>query len=124
MTECAPYVKAQGFNVAMTWANPGESYEKIQTLLDQAHANNLYGYAIIYTSSFYKGTDIGFDLAELGRAVNHLKSHSSLLFWYLFDEPELVPLSVSHLQAAYNLIKSLDPNHPVLLNFSSTYPYL
>ena len=126
MTEGNAYVKTHGFNVAMCWAEPGKSFEMIEKLLDLAHTNNLYGYALIYTPSFYKGPDKGYDLEELRRAVNRLKNHPSLLSWYLFDEPDLSSplIPVKHFMDAYDLIKSLDPNHPVLVNFSSTAPAL
>jgi len=116
------FVKDQGFNAVDCWGKTND----IEALLNKAHANGLYGYACLFDSYFFKGKydekkgkfDRGFDLEVLAKGVNQLKNHPALLVWEVFDEPDhnfRVP--VEYLWEAYRVIKKLDPNHPVLLNF-------
>lgn len=45
--------------------------------------------------------------------VNAIKEHPALLFYYLTDEPEVRNISPNVLKESYELIKKLDPYHPV-----------
>lgn len=60
------------------------------------------------------------DNSSLTQIINSVKDYNSLWFWYLMDEPtlqqnEYINITVSDIQNAYNLIKSLDINHPVVI---------
>lgn len=45
--------------------------------------------------------------------VNSIKNHPALLFYYLVDEPEVRSISPKVLKEAYELIKKIDPYHPI-----------
>lgn len=45
--------------------------------------------------------------------INAIKDHPALLFYYLTDEPEGKAVSVTVLKEVYELIKKLDPYHPI-----------
>lgn len=52
---------------------------------------------------------------EMLRAViNQFKNHPGLLVWKGADEPEWGKLPIAPLSHAYQMIKELDPNHPVV----------
>lgn len=62
--------------------------------------------------------------------VNALKAHPALYGWYIGDEPELTSdqnlITTRHTIFAsnpgyYPLLKSLDPNHPVIISFNQPY---
>lgn len=53
----------------------------------------------------------------LKKEVEALRDHPALLTWYLYDEPEGQGVPPDSLQAAYDLIKQLDPYHPVTIVF-------
>ncbi len=50
--------------------------------------------------------------ALLTAEVEAVKDHPALLAWYLADEPELQGIAPENLNAAYRLVKRLDPYHP------------
>ncbi len=49
--------------------------------------------------------------------VNHFKDHPALLGWYISDEPTGHGANPDSLKADYDLIKSLDPYHPISIVF-------
>ena len=57
--------------------------------------------------------------------VPHFKDYPALLGWYLADEPEAVTnwktQPYSRLQNWYNLVKTIDPNHPVFVCIANGY---
>ncbi len=107
-------LKRQGFNAVDCWG--GDSLDGVEEMLDEAHAANLYGFGILFHGFFYKGRAEGFDLEAIREGVARLKDHPALLLWELYDEPD-AGVPVDHLLKAYLLLRELDPNHPVLLNF-------
>ncbi|MFO7896639.1 MAG: chitobiase/beta-hexosaminidase C-terminal domain-containing protein [Candidatus Cloacimonadales bacterium] len=64
-----------------------------------------------------------FDLPEkklntlLRREIEALKDHPAILSWYIADEPVLTGVKPEYLQKKYDLIKSIDPYHPVSIVF-------
>ncbi|NQU75488.1 MAG: PEP-CTERM sorting domain-containing protein [Planctomycetes bacterium] len=58
----------------------------------------------------------GYPLSLIDDQVNYIKGHaaySTLLGYYLADEPELQGITPAQLQARYAQVKGLDPNHPI-----------
>ena len=47
--------------------------------------------------------------------IESYKSYPSILVWYTVDEPSISSAKFEDVNDAYNLIKGLDPNHPVFL---------
>ena len=57
----------------------------------------------------------------LGKEIEALRDHPALLAWYLYDEPEGQGVPPDSLQEAYDLIKELDPYHPVTIVFMAPH---
>lgn len=53
----------------------------------------------------------------LRREVERMRSHPALLAWYIADEPEGQGVPADSLKDVYDLIKELDPYHPVTIVF-------
>lgn len=53
----------------------------------------------------------------LRKEIETFKDHPALLSWYISDEPVGQGMAVEKLEKAYNLIKKLDPYHPVAVVF-------
>jgi hypothetical protein len=53
----------------------------------------------------------------LRQEVEALKDHPAILSWYISDEPVLSGVKPEYLQKKYDIIKSLDPYHPVSIVF-------
>ena len=49
--------------------------------------------------------------------VNHFKDHPALLAWYISDEPTGHGATPEEVKASYDLVKELDPWHPVSVVF-------
>ena len=49
--------------------------------------------------------------------INYFKDHPALLGWYIADEPVGQNIPVSQVEKIYNIVKKLDPYHPVSLVF-------
>jgi hypothetical protein len=60
-------------------------------------------------------------LALLKKEVEALRDHPALLSWYLYDEPEGQGVPADSLKEAYDLIKTLDPYHPVTIVFMAPH---
>jgi hypothetical protein len=112
-------MKSQGFNAVDCWGGDAG----IEKMLDEARANNLYGYGILNDPCFFKGVDKGFDREALTKGINRLKNHPALLLYELFDEPAGNRVPLKFMLEAYTLIKELDPNHPVELNLDHPEQY-
>lgn len=55
----------------------------------------------------------------LTETVNRLKNHPGMIGWYLFDEPDGAKdgeAMTRELARAVKIIRTLDPNHPILVN--------
>lgn len=111
--EDMPTIAAGGFDFVhnYAWDGAGTNETALQ-YLDACQKHNLQAF-------------IGFDRARLlaedhdfvAERVGRLSSHPALLAWYLFDEPDLPHQYVppDQLRRLYQLIKRLDPLHPVIV---------
>jgi hypothetical protein len=58
------------------------------------------------------------EMAEIQRGVERLRHHPAVLAWEIVDEPHgFGGVGPEELQQAYDLIHSLDPYHPIFVNF-------
>ena len=55
------------------------------------------------------------DLEPIKAHVEFFREEPALLCYYPLDEPSRCNVDVAHLQLVYNLIKSLDPDHPQMV---------
>jgi hypothetical protein len=112
-----------GFNTAQVF---GKDPEELRKDLDEAYANGMYGTVAL-------NENICLDLKRLEAFVRGNKDHPGLLAWMLQDEPnlrvrkpesnneEVYRTPPEQLKPAYDLIRQIDPNHPVWLNLAHGY---
>ncbi|MGB9677746.1 MAG: hypothetical protein ACPLZ9_03920, partial [Candidatus Ratteibacteria bacterium] len=87
--------------------------------LDSLKELGLYGEVMLLWGSeqkkYFEGQDTLSEEAVkvITEKINSVKDHPALLFYYLTDEPEVRSLSANLLKEVYELIKRLDPYHPV-----------
>lgn len=108
-----------GFNTVQSYRfenGKGDTIENACKYLDAAHENNLY-----VLMGFARKDLLNYDLKAVADWIAALRDHPALLCWYLFDEPDIpngpyvIPARLSNL---YELIKKLDPFHPVVVSFT------
>ena len=115
----------QGFNMIGPYQrNLPEGLEERKTYMDRCAAigikvnygvNSLIGSGHNGSRTYDRSQDELLDL--LKKEVITFRDHPALLSWYLNDEPLGQGRPVDLLVKAYNLIKSLDPYHPVSIVF-------
>lgn len=87
--------------------------------LDELHEAGMLGHVMLFWGrqqrEFYGGRETLTDEAVLAitERVNSVKDHPAVLSYYLVDEPENKNYSPRVLKEAYELIKSIDPYHPI-----------
>jgi hypothetical protein len=112
-------ISEAGFDTVLSYAY-GDDWQNDatpvlpETFLDEAHRHNLkviYSLKDMYDgfAEYPRNNKTG--LASATEAVNRVKGHPALFSWYVNDEfePEWIP----KLKARYELIKTMDPNHPM-----------
>lgn len=111
-----PLDREPGMNVVLRYGVPDTNY------LDKARVGGKKVIAMPYpfTSDLFKhtkmqGTLTDAQAAEITAVVEQSRHHPALLAYYLVDEPEGTNVSLEWLQAAYKLINTLDPHHPILI---------
>ncbi|MBN2451651.1 MAG: hypothetical protein JXR77_14780 [Lentisphaeria bacterium] len=113
LTEHLPEMAAAGIHFVhnYTWDGPGTN-ETARQYLDACAAHGVQAFI-----GFHRAALRNHDLDFVAERVGALMDHPALLAWYLFDEPDLAHQYVApeRLREQYGLIKSLDPNHPVIV---------
>ncbi|MCM8786166.1 MAG: hypothetical protein NC827_04650 [Candidatus Omnitrophica bacterium] len=98
-----------GVNV---FVGQGARGEKPKEFLDACQKMGVYGAISIHS-------------VEQKNIVSELKDHPALLFWWLPDEPDnygrgkLPKYTPEEIKELYEMIKSIDKEHPVFVNFGS-----
>ena len=91
--------------------------KRMQGLLEICSKSNNYARVSLAMPSWGFELKTGkFNLENLRIVVNALKNHPALFMWDLIDEPEIRKIPAAEVKRAYDLIKSLDPNHPIRTN--------
>jgi len=97
-------IKAAGFNSVHTYEfEPDYLHEYIKS------ADSVGLKVLIYPGDRMVRT--GFHIDNVRNFVNHLAESSTILSWYLADEPELGGISPAVVKQAHNIIKEIDPYH-------------
>jgi len=113
-----PAVRAAGFEVVHSYQwESSQDDEAARAYLDAAWQNGLRVFI-----GFDRGRGSGRGLVQgntehVARRVAALSGHPGLFCWYLFDEPEIPDQYVSprNLTGFADLIRALDPYHPVVV---------
>lgn len=103
-----PYLADAGINTIQTSATRIKSSMKQQ--LDGAQVHGLKALVCLYSGGTVKE-----NMALITDYVSSFKDHPAVLGWYLIDEPSGRWIGADELSEAYQLIRSLDPKHPVYL---------
>ncbi|MCS7180416.1 MAG: hypothetical protein NZ891_03590 [bacterium] len=100
-----------GADGLISW--PSKSY------LDKLKDLKLFAEVSLFTieelKSFLVGKETLSEQAKenITKKIKSIKDHPALLFYYLVDEPEIRNIGPNVLKEAYQLIKELDPYHPI-----------
>jgi len=105
--------------------NTGDYYYKLQgeeiaALMDAAAVE---GMQILLELSEYARQQPEPDLVAIEAVVERYREHPALLAWYLVDEPAETSLEPQALRVIYELIRGLDPYHPVYLVNNRPHTY-
>ncbi|MBN1622241.1 MAG: hypothetical protein JW871_06585 [Endomicrobiales bacterium] len=113
----------------ISWGFPYDTgYQYLLGYLNEAAAQNMKVWVELKRDWIKYG-----QLDDLADFIYTVKGHPAVYGWYLYDEPnydpELSPpgqadLAVQKLKAAYDLIKSIDGNHPVSLAIYNVIPQI
>ncbi|MBN1435906.1 MAG: hypothetical protein JW936_02420 [Sedimentisphaerales bacterium] len=101
-----PEAAAAGYNVAVWSCEHGTLEDRAN--LPQAQEVGIMG--ILHICNYLRGNN---DFEGIRTRVSQLKNEPGLFAWYLADEPEAYGDTPEILRRAYNIIKSIDPCHPV-----------
>ncbi|RIB24350.1 hypothetical protein C2G38_2139286 [Gigaspora rosea] len=127
-----PYVDIGG------WLEKGNIQTNLQTLKDQnyniinpdpPYPNDSFIHQMFQAADSIGGIYIQFsfrhdyiDIQKVINQVNQFKNYSSLLTWYIADEPDGENwTNSSAVFEAYEVIKKVDPYHPVSLTLNCQY---
>ncbi|MBN1437146.1 MAG: hypothetical protein JW936_08715 [Sedimentisphaerales bacterium] len=69
------------------------------------------GYVLLHICNYLRGNN---DFDGIRDAVSRIKNEPGLLAWYLSDEPESHGETPQFLSQAYEIIRTIDPCHPVM----------
>lgn len=117
--EDMPEMAAAGYDFVHNYAWDGTgSNESALEYLDEAQKHGLQAFI-----GFNRARLQAWDEEFVAERVGALGRHPALLAWYLFDEPDLGHQYVppDQLRALYQLIKALDPLHPVIVTVAQTH---
>ncbi|CAG8582156.1 37019_t:CDS:2, partial [Racocetra persica] len=107
-------LKDQNFNII----NPDPPYPNISFIHQMFQAADAIGGIYIQFSFRHDYTDI----QKVINQVNQFKNYSSLLTWYIADEPDGEKWTYSSaVFEAYDVIKKMDPYHPISLTLNCKY---
>jgi len=87
-----------------------DAERQFKSYLDKAHAHGVYVWPFLREMVELHRPGMR---ERLARFVQTYRDHPAVLFWKSADEPEWGRLPVEPLKEAYDLIRQLDPNHPV-----------
>ena len=100
------YLPEAGFNCVHSWQSPNAAG---RAFFAEAQRRGLL--VALEMSDTLRGQT---DLAAIAQRVKGFRDDPALLCYYPVDEPNPPNTDPAGMQQAYNLIKSLDPGHPVM----------
>ncbi len=94
--------------------------EEVAALMDAAAAE---GVQILLELTEYARRKPEPDYRAIAALVKRYRQHPALLAWYLVDEPDETKMAPESAAAIYELIRELDPYHPVYLVNNRPHTY-
>lgn len=71
----------------------------------------------------YAGGQVARNLQGSLRKLNQYRRHAAVLNWKIIDEPEIRPEIMDEVPGVYQTLKSVDPDHPLLLTLCQPDQY-
>jgi len=113
-SECYAEVAAAGFNTLLNYRGVHKQGKAVKQYLDACARCGLMG--IVDVQTFTKCARSGrLEPEGLADLVRRSKDHPALLAYYIADEPEYGKVPVEDYVKGYELIKRIDPHHPVIM---------
>lgn len=109
-------IKAAGFNAVHTYEDE-EGY--LKEYLKKADSAGLK--VLIYPGSRMEQPN--FNMNNVKSTVKNLANSPAILSWYLAEEPDAVNIDVDSLEKGKDIIRNLDPLHPVSIIISDPQKY-
>ncbi|MCC7350417.1 MAG: carbohydrate binding domain-containing protein [Phycisphaerales bacterium] len=111
--------RTYGINFSQTWG--GNSIDELVRRVDDLYHNGgVYSEAVLFHDAMFDWSTQTWKTDKLTEAVNRLKNHPGLLLWDLIDEPDAHRMDPAEVRRGYELVRKLDPNHIVLVNYCQT----
>ncbi len=112
---------AEGINTAHVYHLPRQGIHKTLAWLERMHAEGVVALVDPWPASLYRKNQkkplSQKEADALREYVRRLKNHPAVMAYYIYDEPEFIPVLPQRLEQAYEIIKDEDPYHPcVTLN--------
>ena len=113
----------QGFNLLSPYQNiPRTKIEMRKVYMDRAAELGMkvnYNLLSVATggTGYNRNQDAGERIEMLKKEVRTFKDHPALLSWYLADEPDGRKTDPAIIEQLYDIIKEIDPYHPVTIVF-------
>jgi hypothetical protein len=109
----------EGINTVHVYHLPNQGIEKTLEFMDRMAEEGVVTLADPWPAALYrKNQKKPLSLAEedqLRQYVRRLRDHKALMAYYIYDEPEFVPVLPERLTRAYEIIQEEDPYHPCII---------
>ncbi|HEX8524226.1 MAG TPA: hypothetical protein VF669_18370 [Tepidisphaeraceae bacterium] len=108
----ATFLRTGVMGKEFTWDNQA-TWDREQQWLDEAAKAGMYCMPYLREAGSIQDADRE---ALLRKIISRFKDHPAMGAYYGFDEPQWVKHPVEPMRKAYQIIKEMDPNHPVWVN--------
>jgi hypothetical protein len=109
----------EGANTVHVYHLPNQGIEKTLQFMDRMAEEGVVTLADPWPAALYrKNQKKPLSLTEeeqLRQYVRRLRDHKALMAYYIYDEPEFVPVLPERLTRAYEIIQEEDPYHPCII---------
>ena len=114
VAELAALRKAYGLTTKIAWTPTGT--DRLYADVDTAWQAGLYSLVALFHPVMYDADKKSWRMDVLSEIVEKLKDHPGVIGWNLIDEPDGGSVPPENVKAAYDLIRSLDPDHIIWVN--------
>ncbi|MGE9270516.1 MAG: discoidin domain-containing protein [Verrucomicrobiales bacterium] len=109
----------EGINTVHVYHLPNQGIEKTLQFMDRMAEEGVVCLADPWPASLYRKNQkqplSPSEEDQLRQYVRRLRDHKALMAYYIYDEPEFVPVLPERLNRAYEIIQEEDPYHPCII---------